>query len=121
MIIVALRGEIAVNLKGESSTTKSGKLVNTFAAVPDAPITQFNLNIRGGKTGILAITRTRRSRINLCTAGRQTAEADIDGHNGRRHDTDIRIKTPCRKSTKSKKAKRSSGKGRTGGKSQRRR
>ncbi len=30
MIIVALRGEIAINLKGESDTTKDGKLVNTF-------------------------------------------------------------------------------------------
>ncbi len=61
MIVVALRGEIAVNLRGESDTTKSGKLVNTFASVPDAPINQFNLNIRGGRTGILAVTRTRRA------------------------------------------------------------
>jgi hypothetical protein len=96
MIIVALRGEIAVNLRGESSTTKAGKLVNTFANVPDAPITKFNLNINGGKNGILAVTRTRKAKINLCS-GRHTAEADIDGQNGRRHDTDIRMKTPCSK------------------------
>ena len=43
-----VRGEITVNLKGESSTTKAGKLVNTFNNVPDAPITKFNLNIAGG-------------------------------------------------------------------------
>jgi hypothetical protein len=96
MIIVALRGEIAVNLRGESSTTKAGKLVNTFANVPDAPITKFNLNIAGGKNGILAVTRTRKAKINLCS-GRHIAEADIDGQNGRRHDTDIRMKTPCTK------------------------
>jgi hypothetical protein len=96
MIIVALRGEISVNLRGESDTTKSGKLVNTFDNVPDAPISQFNLNIKGGNTGILAVTRTRRSLINIC-AGRHTAEADMDGHNGRRHDRDIRMKTPCTK------------------------
>jgi len=96
MIVVALRGEIAVNLRGESSTTKSGKLVNTFANVPDAPISQFNLNINGGKNGILAVTRTRKAKINLC-AGRHTAESEMDGHNGRRHDTDIRMKTPCTK------------------------
>jgi hypothetical protein len=104
MIIVALRGEIAINLKGESSTTKAGKLVNTFASVPDAPITQFNLNINGGSNGILAVTRTRRAKINLC-AGRHIAETDMDGHNGRRHDTDIRMKTPCTK-RQVKKAKR---------------
>jgi len=94
MIIVALRGEIAVNLRGESSTTKGGKLVNTFDKVPDAPITRFNLNITGGRNGILAVTRTRRARINLC-AGRHVAEADMDGQNGRRHDFDVRMKTPC--------------------------
>jgi hypothetical protein len=105
MIMVALRGEIAVNLVGESNTTKSGKLVNTFDNVPDAPVSQFNLNIRGGKNGILAVTRTRRSLINLC-AGRHVAEADMDGHNGRRHDRDVRMKTPCsRKQTKAAKRK----------------
>ncbi len=96
MIVVALRGEIAINLKGESSTTKAGKLVNTFNNVPDAPISQFNLDIAGGKNGILAVTRTRKAKINLC-AGRHIAEADMDGQNGRRHDFDVRMKTPCTK------------------------
>jgi hypothetical protein len=96
MIIVALRGEIAVNLVGKSSTTKTGKLVNTFDDVPDAPITQFNLNITGGHNGILAVTRTRKATINLCTS-RHTAETDLDGHNGKRHDRNIHIKTPCTK------------------------
>jgi hypothetical protein len=96
MIVVALRGEIAINLKGESSTTKGGKLVNTFNNVPDAPITKFNLNIAGGQNGILAVTRTRAAKINVC-AGRQTAQADMDGQNGRRHDFDVRMKTPCSK------------------------
>jgi hypothetical protein len=96
MVVVALRGEIAVNLRGESSTTKAGRLVNTFASVPDAPISQFNLNIDGGDNGILAVTRTRRAKINLC-AGRHVAEADFDGHNGRTRDLDVRMKTPCTK------------------------
>jgi hypothetical protein len=116
MIIVALRGEIAVNLKGESSTLKNGRLVNTFANIPDAPISQFNLNINGGQNGILAVTRTRRAKINLC-AGRQVAEADTDAQNGRRHDTDIRMKTPCtKKQTKAAKlrAKRAAAKAKRG-------
>jgi hypothetical protein len=96
MIIVALRGEIDINLKGVSSTTKDGKLVNTFDNVPDAPVSSFNLNINGGNTGILAVTRTRNAKINLC-AGRHTAEADIDGHNSRRNDLNITMKTPCSK------------------------
>jgi hypothetical protein len=100
MLVVALRGEIAVNVRGEA-TTKRGKLISTFANVPDAPISSFNMNLAGGKRGILTVTRTRRARINLCTS-RQSAEADIDAHNGRRYDRTIRVKTPC----KTKKATR---------------
>jgi hypothetical protein len=62
--------------------------------VPDAPITKFNLNIKGGKNGILAVTRTRKAKINVC-ASRQTAEADMAGQNGRTRDFNVRMKTPC--------------------------
>ena len=103
MIIAALRGEIAVNLYGESATTKSGRLVNTFNNVPDAPITRFNLNLKGGKNGILAVTRTRRAKINLCK-GRQTAATRFHAHNNKNHNPSIKIKTPCnKKKTSSKK------------------
>jgi hypothetical protein len=114
MIMVALRGEIAINLKGESSTTKAGKLVNTFNNVPDAPITKFNLNIKGGKNGILAVTRTRKAKINVC-ASRQIVEADMNGQNGRVRDFNVRLKTPCTKrQTKAakRKAKRAAAKAR---------
>jgi len=97
MIIVALRGEIAINLRGVSSTTKTGKLVNTFATVPDAPVSRFNLKINGGRTGIIAVTRTRQARIDLCDKPRShIAEADFDGHNNKRHDPDITMKPPCK-------------------------
>ncbi len=109
MIIVALRGEVAVNLRGVSSTTKAGLLVNTFDNVPDAPISQFNLNVKGGNTGILTVTRTARSKINVCR-GRHVAEALMDGQNGRRFDRDIKVKMPCkkksRKSSAGKRARR---------------
>jgi len=101
MIVVALRGEIAVNLRGASSTTRGGRLVNTFASVPDAPITRFNLNIKGGSDGILTVTRTRASRINLCRAPRShVADVDMNGHNGKRRDFSVRVKTPCAKKKK---------------------
>jgi hypothetical protein len=114
MIIVALRGEIDINLRGESSTTNSGKLVNTFDNVPDAPVSKFNLNINGGNTGILAVTRTRTAKINLC-AGRHTAEADIDSHNTRHNTLNISMKTPCTKK-QTKAAKRAAAKARAGSK-----
>jgi hypothetical protein len=104
MIIVALRGQIAINLKGESSV-KGPKLVSTFATVPDAPVSRFNLNIKGGRNGILTVTRTARGTLSIC--GRQTAESDMDAQNGRAHDRNIRIATPCKaKQGKSGKAKR---------------
>jgi len=90
MLVVALRGEIAVNLRGETDVASRGRLVNTFANVPDAPISRFALNITGGKRGILVIPRGT-----VC--GRQVTEADMDGQNGRRHDVDVKMKTPCSK------------------------
>ena len=103
MIVLALRGEIAVNLKG-TSDVKDGKLVSTFAGVPDAPISRFNLNIKGGSSGIVAVTRTRRARINICR-GRHVAEAYMDGHNGKRRDFNVSMKTPCAKKNAKKKGR----------------
>jgi hypothetical protein len=105
MIVAALRGEIAINLRGESDV-KGPRLVNTFDQVPDAPVSQFNLNIAGGKRGILVVTENRRGRINLC-ARAQIAEADIDAHNGKRHDRNVKLKTACKKTKKKSKQKRS--------------
>jgi hypothetical protein len=98
MLVVALRGEIAINLRGTSSV-RGGRLISRFVSVPDAPISRFNLNIRGGKTGILAVTRTPNGQTSLCQA-RQTALVKMDGHNGRRADFTARVKTPCRKAAK---------------------
>jgi hypothetical protein len=97
MIIAALRGEVAVNLRGNSNV-RGQRLVNTFAAVPDAPVSKFNLNINGGRNGILAVTRTRRDTIDLCDRPRgHKAEAYLSAHNKRRHDRNITLKTPCGK------------------------
>jgi hypothetical protein len=102
-LVIALRGEVAINLRG-NTTVKPGALVTTFAEVPDAPISRFELNLAGARKGILLVTKTSRGRnINLCSK-RQIAEADIDGQNGRRADQRIAIKTPCAK--KAKRAKR---------------
>jgi hypothetical protein len=103
MIIVALRGQIAINLKGTSSTTQTGQLVNTFANVPDAPISRFQLNIRGGSNGILTVTRTQAARINLCANPRgHRAQVDMRGHNGKQANFATRVKTPCAKAAKAK-------------------
>ena len=99
MIVVALRGEIDINLTGKSSTTKDGRLVNTFGQVPDAPIGRFDLRIAGGGNGILAVTRTRRARIDVCKS-RQVAGVEMSGHNGKRVSSSTRVKTPCKTTKK---------------------
>lgn len=105
MIIVALRGEIAVNLRGESDV-RGGRLISTFTQVPDAPVTSFNLNIEGGRNGILKVTANRRGNIDICKR-KQTAEAYMDGHNRKAYDREIKVKTPCKKAkAKKRKAKR---------------
>jgi hypothetical protein len=104
MLVAALRGEIAINLKGTSSVTRDGRLVNTFAAVPDAPITKFNLNLRGGGQGILVVTDSARGHLNICR-GPQRAQISMDGQNGKFADYPVRVKTPCA-SKRSKRSKR---------------
>jgi len=91
MLIAALRGEIEINLRSQSNV-KGDHLVSTFENVPDAPISRFGLNVDGGRNGILVVTG---SKLSIC--GRQIAEADVDGHNGRMADQDVLVKTPCSK------------------------
>ena len=95
MLVIPLRGEngIKLNLKGTSNVSKSDQLVNTFAAIPDAPVTRFDLSIEGGKNGILVTNG------NLCRK-KQVAEVLIDGQNNRTSDRNTTLATPCKKASK---------------------
>lgn len=95
MIVAALRGEIAINLKGTSSV-RGGRLVSTFAGVPDAPISRFDLDIAGGRRGILLVTDSADGPLSVCR-GPQTAQVMTDGQNGKQRDFLVRVKTPCAK------------------------
>jgi hypothetical protein len=96
MIVVALRGEIAINLRGTTSSTKDGRLVTTFARVPDAPVGRFRLALHGGKDGILVVTETQRGAIDRCDAP-QIAAVDMRGQNGRPQYRDVRLNAACPK------------------------
>ena len=55
------------------------------------------MRIQGGKNGILTVTRTRKTaKVSLCTA-KQIAITRIDGHNGRDHNPNTRMTTPCKR------------------------
>ena len=95
MLVIPLRGEngIRLNLKGASSVSSSDQLVNTFAAIPDAPVSRFDLSIEGGKNGILVTNG------NLCRK-KQVANVQIDGQNNKASDRNTTLTTPCKKTTK---------------------
>ena len=98
-LVLALRGEVALNVRANSDS-KGGKLISTFPAVPDAPVSRFELNLSGGRKGILQVTKTRSGgNISLCSR-RQIADVELDAHNGRRRDFELRMKTPCAGSRK---------------------
>ncbi len=95
MLVIPLRGEngIRLNLKGASSVSSSDQLVNTFAAIPDAPVTRFDLSIEGGKNGILVTNG------NLCRR-KQVANVQIDGQNSKASDRNTTLTTSCKKAKK---------------------
>jgi hypothetical protein len=91
-LLIPLKGEVDIHLRAQSDTQR-GKLVNTFSAVPDAPVSRFELVLRGGRRGILIVNDNpcRRSRI---------ADVQMDGQNGKRADRAVKIRMPCGKKRK---------------------
>ncbi len=93
---VALRGAVALDVWADSDVDADQKLVNTFATVPDAPITKFELNIDGGEHGILVLN------TDICKQGQQIADDLFDGHNGKRVQGHVTMTTPCANQAASK-------------------
>jgi hypothetical protein len=90
-LLAKLNGEVRINVRGVTSVEK-GKLVTTFGAVPDAPVTRFALNVKGGKRGILAAT----GRPGICSR-RQVSVNGFTGHNGKlAAQKRVRMATPCK-------------------------
>jgi len=90
-LVVALRGQVDVELSGVTDTSKSGRLRNTFEMVPDVPVSKFTLTVRGGKRGLLVSTR------NLCKH-KQFARMELNGQNGARVlKKKLRVRTSCKK------------------------
>jgi hypothetical protein len=86
-LLVALRGEVALNLRAKTSI-KNGKLASTFTTVPDAPVTRFDLTLTGGRKGILVING------NICKR-KQRARTAIVAQNGKSTIHNNLIDTSC--------------------------
>jgi hypothetical protein len=72
-----------------ASEVRGNRLVTTFDDLPDAPFSSFDLQINGGKHGILAV-----SGANVC-ADTQIADARFTGQNDKTSDAAVAMGTPC--------------------------
>jgi len=92
-LVASLRGGgigIRVDIAGRIDSYKGG-LRGTFAAIPDAPVSRFVMNLRGGKHGLLV------NAANLC-ARPQWAAARLVGQANRGVSWHPRVKSSCPKS-----------------------
>jgi hypothetical protein len=88
-LVIALGGQIDVDLAGRIDSVNGG-IRNTFSLVPDAPVSKFVLEMKGGKKGLLENSR------NLC-AGVNRATVRMDAQSGRAHDFRPVLKNRCSK------------------------
>ena len=95
-LVAALDGQIDVDLVGRVDTGKGGGIRNTFEAAPDAPVTKFVLEMKGGKKGLLV------NSVNICRKP-QRAKVSLTAQNGKVSETTPRIANDCKKSKKGKK------------------
>jgi hypothetical protein len=86
-LVVALRGQIDVNLSGRIDTSKGGGLRTTFELLPDAPVSSFELSMLGGRKGLL------QNSANLCR-GVHRVTALLESHNGKAGDVTPALKVP---------------------------
>ncbi|HEX5711704.1 MAG TPA: hypothetical protein VFX85_00135 [Solirubrobacterales bacterium] len=77
-LVVALKGQIEIDLVGRIDSVNGG-IRTTFDQVPDAPVTRFVLQMRGGKKGLLVNSR------DLCKSTNR-AQVLVDGQNGKAAD-----------------------------------
>jgi hypothetical protein len=86
-IVADLHGIVHIVLVGEV-TSKKARLRTTFSKVPDAPVTKFDLNLFGGKRGLLTNNR------NLCRSP-QKADLALIGQNNTLRQSTLKVKTSC--------------------------
>jgi hypothetical protein len=94
-LVIALQGQVDVVLAGRVDSVGGG-IRTTFEATPDAPVTQFTLQMRGGRKGLLV------NSANLCRLSlKQTrATVQMDGQNGKARDSFPALKSSCKKAKK---------------------
>lgn len=97
-LVATLNGQVNIVLAGRIDTGRNDGLRNTFEVVPDAPVSKFVLEMRGGKRGLLVNSE------NLCAPGADTrAIVRFTGQNGKVHQQKPKVKNGCAKKRPAKK------------------
>lgn len=106
-LVAALRGPIAIDLVGyidsvQNKRAGTSRVRTTFATVPDAPVSRFEMNLKGGRFGLIE------NSAHLCKAkkGLKRLELRIDGQNGRERDSRPVLRSSSCKRTKKATKKR---------------
>ncbi len=89
-LLAKLNGEVRVNLRGTTDVLNR-RLVSTFDKVPDAPVTRFDMRLKGGKGGILAVSARR----GICGRARQVSSAAFTGQNAKLVNARVNMVKPC--------------------------
>jgi hypothetical protein len=92
-LVIALHGQVDLNVVGfVDSVAKKGsdssRIRNTFATVPDAPVSKFVLELDGGKKGLL------QNSVNLCKV-KNVAQVKLRAQNGKAHDVAVKVGNEC--------------------------
>jgi hypothetical protein len=87
-LVVDLHGQFDIELAGRIDSPKGAGLRTRFEKLPDAPVSEFVLELAGGKQGLLINSR------NVCTADRK-AEQKLVGQNGARITRKAKVQAPC--------------------------
>ncbi len=87
-LVADLHGQVDIELAGRVDSSRGG-IRATFATVPDAPVSAFVLNMKGGTRGLLV------NSTNVCR-GVHRARVRFTGHNGKRRDTRPRVRASCK-------------------------
>jgi hypothetical protein len=86
-LVAALHGQIDIDLAGYIDSVNGG-IRTSFKTVPDAPVSKFVLEMKGGAKSLLI------NSTNLCK-GANKATVKMDGQNGKTHDFNPALKTSC--------------------------
>jgi hypothetical protein len=86
-LVASLDGQIHIDLVGRIDSVRGG-IRTTFERVPDAPVSRFELAMKGGKKSLLV------NSTDLCQ-GQHRATVKMTGQNGKRRNSAPALRTKC--------------------------